>query len=144
MFRLPPRLPMPRPNSDPFNVENLLQKESNSNKVKKEEFSPGKKIPGHDPTDVTETCLIEPDEISLIFTPIHEKLLQEYPESRKAKPGRADYYDTLKKNFSMIKVKLDHWSYTDPWQYVNDVWLTLKDADLYSEDTKIQDYFIKV
>ena len=38
-------------------------------------------------------------------------------------------------DLSTIKRKLDHGQYTDPWQYVDDVWLMCDNAWLYNRKT---------
>ena len=45
-----------------------------------------------------------------------------------------DYFEIVKKpmDLSLIKRKLDTGQYTDPWQYVDDVWLMFDNAWLYN------------
>jgi len=48
--------------------------------------------------------------------------------------GCQDYFEIVKSpmDLSLIKRKLDTGQYTDPWQYVDDVWLMFDNAWLYN------------
>ena len=51
--------------------------------------------------------------------------------------GIPDYYQIVKKpmDMSCIKGKLDKGEYTDPWEFVDDVWLMFENAWLYNRKT---------
>lgn len=46
-----------------------------------------------------------------------------------------DYFEIVKKpmDLSLIKRKLDTGQYSDPWQYVDDIWLMFDNAWLYNQ-----------
>lgn len=73
--------------------------------------------------------------------PTLEKLYRQDPESHPFRQpvdpqslGIPDYFDIVKKpiDLSTIKRKLDIGQYTDPWEYVDDVWLMFDNAWLYN------------
>jgi len=84
----------------------------------------------------------KPDELRQALMPVLEKLNIYNPESL---PFRQpvdpellqipDYYQIIKKpmDLSTIKRKLDTGQYSDPWQYVDDVWLMFENAWLYNK-----------
>lgn len=84
----------------------------------------------------------KPDELRQALMPVLEKLNIYNPESL---PFRQpvdpellqipDYYQIVKKpmDLSTIKRKLDTGQYSDPWQYVDDVWLMFENAWLYNK-----------
>ncbi|OWF41886.1 CREB-binding protein [Mizuhopecten yessoensis] len=86
----------------------------------------------------------KPDELRQALMPTLEKLYRQDPESM---PFRQpvdpillqipDYFDIVKRpmDLSSIKRKLDTGQYTDPWQYVDDVWLMFDNAWLYNRKT---------
>lgn len=88
-------------------------------------------------------CSIKPDELKKVLVPTFQKLYLQHPESL---PFRTpvdpvaldipDYFDIVKKpmDLSTIKSKLDNGSYTDPWHYVDDVWLMFENAWLYNQE----------
>ncbi|CAG0891726.1 unnamed protein product [Darwinula stevensoni] len=88
--------------------------------------------------------LFKPDELRQALMPSLEKLYRQDPESipfrQPVDPqalGIPDYFDIIKRpmDLSTIKRKLDTGQYTDPWQYVDDVWLMLDNAWLYNRKT---------
>lgn len=48
-----------------------------------------------------------------------------------------DYFNVIKKpiDLSVIKKKLDDGQYSDPWQFVDDMWLMFNNAWLYNRKT---------
>ena len=98
--------------------------------------------------------LFEPDELRLHLLPTLDKLFKQDPESipfrQPVDPsalGIPDYFDIVKKpmDMSTIKRKLDTGLYTDPWDYVDDVWLMFDNAWLYNRKTsRVYRYCTKV
>lgn len=86
--------------------------------------------------------------------PTLEKLYRQDPESvpfrNKVDPellGIPDYFDIIKNpmDLSKIKEKLDRGEYSDPWEYVDDVWLMFDNAWLYNRKTsRVYRYCTKV
>ena len=61
--------------------------------------------------------------------------------------GIPDYFDIVKTpmDLSTVKRKLDTGQYTDPWEYVDDVWLMFDNAWLYNRKTsRVYRYCTKV
>lgn len=86
--------------------------------------------------------------------PTLEKLFRQDPESipfrQPVDPqtlGIPDYFEIVKRpmDLSTIKRKLDIGQYTDPWEYVDDVWLMFDNAWLYNRKTsRVYRYCTKV
>lgn len=86
--------------------------------------------------------------------PTLEKLYRQDPESipfrQPVDPlslGIPDYFEIVRQpmDLSTIKRKLDVGQYTDPWEYVDDVWLMFDNAWLYNRKTsKVFRYCTKV
>lgn len=99
-------------------------------------------------------AVFKPDELRQLLMPTLEKLYRQDPESipfRTPVDPQAlcipDYFDRISKpmDLSTIKRKLDIGQYTDPWEYVNDIWLMFDNAWLYNKKpTKIYKYCTKV
>lgn len=99
-------------------------------------------------------CIFRPDELRQKLMPTLEKLYRQDPESipfrQPVDPqalGIPDYFDIVKKpmDLSTIKKKLDIGKYTDPWEYVDDVWLMFDNAWLYNKKTsRVYKYCTKV
>lgn len=96
----------------------------------------------------------KPDELRQALMPVLERLNIYNPESL---PFRQpvdpevlqipDYYTIIKKpmDLSTIKRKLDTGQYSDPWQYVDDVWLMFENAWLYNKkNSKVYKYSTKL
>lgn len=96
----------------------------------------------------------KPDELRQALMPVLEKLNIYNPESL---PFRQpvdpvvlqipDYYQIVKKpmDLSTIKRKLDTGMYSDPWQYVDDVWLMFENAWLYNKkNSKVYKFSTKL
>jgi E1A/CREB-binding protein len=83
-----------------------------------------------------------------------EKLYVQEPESMPFRQpvdpqalGIPDYFDIVKQpmDLSTIRQKLNNGQYTDPWQYVDDVWLMFDNAWLYNRKTsKVYKFCSKV
>ncbi|KAL3266918.1 hypothetical protein HHI36_011068 [Cryptolaemus montrouzieri] len=89
-------------------------------------------------------CIFKPDELRQTLMPTLEKLYRQDPESMPFRLpvdpqtlGIPDYFEIVKKpiDLSTIKKKLDIGQYTDPWEYVDDVWLMFDNAWLYNRKT---------
>ncbi|XP_044749866.1 CREB-binding protein isoform X2 [Coccinella septempunctata] len=89
-------------------------------------------------------CIFQPDELRQKLMPTLEKLYRLDPESMPFRVpvdpqtlGIPDYLEIIKKpmDLSTIKKKLDMNQYTDPWEYVDDVWLMFDNAWLYNRKT---------
>lgn len=96
----------------------------------------------------------KPDELRQALMPVLERLNIYNPESL---PFRQpvdpellqipDYYQIIKKpmDLSTIKRKLDTGQYSDPWQYVDDVWLMFENAWLYNKkNSKVYKFSTKL
>ena len=88
--------------------------------------------------------LFQPDELRQHLAPTVEKLFRQEPDSIPFRLpvdpnqlGIPDYFDVIKKpmDLSTIKRKLDTGKYTDPWDYVDDVWLMFDNAWIYNRKT---------
>ncbi|XP_044255376.1 CREB-binding protein-like isoform X6 [Tribolium madens] len=89
-------------------------------------------------------CFFKFDELRQKLMPTLEKLYRQDPESLPFRQpvdpqtlGIPDYFDIIKRpmDLSTIKKKLDIGQYTDPWEYVDDVWLMFDNAWLYNRKT---------
>lgn len=100
-------------------------------------------------------CLVfKPDELRQKLMPTLEKLYRQDPESHPFRQpvdpqalGIPDYFDIVRKpmDLSTIKKKLDLGQYSDPWEYVDDVWLMFDNAWLYNRKTsRVYRYCTKV
>lgn len=94
--------------------------------------------------DKKRKCLFKPDELRQALMPTLEKLYRQDPESLPFRQpvdpqalGIPDYFDIVKKamDLSTVKRKLDTGQYSDPWEYVDDVWLMFDNAWLYNRKT---------
>ena len=113
-------------------------------------------------TDKKRLCLFKPEELMKALTPTLETLYKQDPESLPFRQpvdpqalGIPDYFDIIKKpmDLSTIKRKLDTGQYSDPWEYVDDVWMMFDNAWQYNRKasrvykfcTKVSfDYFFKL
>lgn len=96
----------------------------------------------------------KPDELRQALMPTMERLYRQDPESipfrQPVDPtqlGIPDYFDIVKRpmDLSTIKNKLTSGKYTDPWEYVDDVWLMFDNAWLYNRKTsRVYRYCTKV
>ncbi|KAK4329043.1 hypothetical protein Pmani_000575 [Petrolisthes manimaculis] len=90
--------------------------------------------------------LFKPGELRQHLVPTLDKLYRQDPESipfrQPVDPqalGIPDYFDIIKKpmDLSTIKRKLDTGQYTDPWDYVDDLWLMFDNAWIYNRKTSL-------
>jgi len=98
--------------------------------------------------------VFKPDELRQALMPTLEKLYRQDPESLPFRQpvdpqalGIPDYFDIVKKamDLSTVKRKLDTGQYSDPWEYVDDVWLMFDNAWLYNRKTsRVYRYCTKV
>lgn len=94
------------------------------------------------------------EELRHALMPTLEKLYRQDPESipfrNEVDPVREcvpDYYDIIKTPMDLgkIKDKLERGMYSDPWEYVEDVWLMFDNAWLYNRKTsRVYRYCTKV
>jgi E1A/CREB-binding protein len=99
-------------------------------------------------------AVFKPDELRQALMPTLEKLYRQDPESLPFRQpvdpqalGIPDYFDIVKKamDLSTVKRKLDTGQYSDPWEYVDDVWLMFDNAWLYNRKTsRVYRYCTKV
>lgn len=99
-------------------------------------------------------AVFKPDELRQALMPTLEKLYRQDPESLPFRQpvdpqtlGIPEYFEIVKKpmDLSTIKRKLDTGQYSDPWEYVDDVWLMFDNAWLYNRKTsKVYKYCSKV
>lgn len=96
----------------------------------------------------------KPEELREALLPTLEKLVAQEPESVPFRMpvdpttlGIPDYFDIVRKpmDLSTIRKKLDSGQYSDPWEYVDDVWLMFDNAWLYNRKTsRVYRYCTKV
>ena len=111
------------------------------------------------PTPVKEERKVQkvvfsPDELREALLPTVEKMWAQEPEATPFRNpvdptalGIPDYFDIIKKpmDMSQIKKKLDLGTYTDPWDFVTDIYLMLENAWLYNRKTsRVYRYCSKV
>lgn len=98
--------------------------------------------------------MFKPDELRQALMPTLEKLYRTDPESMPFRQpvdpiqlGIPDYLDIVKKPMDMgsIQKNLMNGLYSDPWEYVDDVWLMFDNAWLYNRKTsRVYRYCTKV
>jgi E1A/CREB-binding protein len=96
----------------------------------------------------------KPEELCEALLPTLEKLVRLEPESLPFRTpvdptalGIPDYLDIIKKPMDLgtIEKKLRKGEYSDPWEYVDDVWLMFDNAWLYNRKTsRVYRYCTKV
>ena len=130
----PDKSPEPKRRKPPLPAESSSS--SSGSSVAKTE--PGDIKP--DPDVGTKLKVWSPSEMQEIFRPIWERLYNhsEAPPFQIPVDPIAlqipDYFDVIKNpmDLSTIKEKLDTGKYTDPWQFVTDMWLMFDNAWLYN------------
>ena len=95
-----------------------------------------------------------PEELRTALLPTVEKMWDQEPEASPFRTpvdptalGIPDYFDIIKKpmDMSQIKRKLDVGNYSDPWQFVTDVYLMFENAWTYNRKTsRVYRYCSKV
>lgn len=96
----------------------------------------------------------KPEELCEALLPTLEKLMHQDPESIPFRSpvdpitlGIPDYLDIIKKPMDLgtVEKKLRKGEYSDPWEYVDDVWLMFDNAWLYNRKTsRVYRYCTKV
>lgn len=96
----------------------------------------------------------KPEELCEALLPTLEKLMHQDPESIPFRApvdpialGIPDYLDIIKKPMDLgtIEKKLRKGEYSDPWEYVDDVWLMFDNAWVYNRKTsRVYRYCTKV
>lgn len=96
----------------------------------------------------------KPEELCEALLPTLDKLMHQDPESMPFRSpvdpitlGIPDYLDIIKKPMDLgtIEKKLRKGEYSDPWEYVDDVWLMFDNAWLYNRKTsRVYRYCTKV
>lgn len=97
--------------------------------------------------------VFKPDDLRQALMPTLEKLYRQdesLPFRQPVDPqslGIPDYFDIVRTpmDLSTVKRKLDTGQYSDPWEYVDDVWLMFDNAWLYNRKTsRVYRYCTKV
>merc|ERR1719320_1493787 len=124
-----------------------VKSEPSSSEVKKEESEPGESGPGvisKDEKTGKNRVTFSAEELRTALIPPIEKMWCLEPEAVPFRTpvdpnalGIPDYFEIIKKpmDMSQIKRKLDIGAYTDPWQFVNDVFLMFENAWTYNRKT---------
>ncbi|KAG5682698.1 hypothetical protein PVAND_012032 [Polypedilum vanderplanki] len=105
-------------------------------------------------TDKKKKCTFKPEELCEALLPTLEKMIRLEPESLPFRSpvdpialGIPDYLDIIKKPMDLgtIEKKLRKGEYSDPWEYVDDVWLMFDNAWLYNRKTsRVYRYCTKI
>ena len=103
---------------------------------------------------VKRKAVFSPEELRTALMPPLEKMYNQEPEAVPFRSpvdpnalGIPDYFEIIKKPMDMsgIKRKLDTGAYTDPWEYINDVFLMFENAWVYNRKTsRVYRYCTKV
>lgn len=98
--------------------------------------------------------VFRPEELKQALQPTIDKLYRSIPDSLPfrvpvdpAQLGIPDYFSIVKKpmDISTIQYKLGSGQYSDPWEFVDDVWLMFDNAWLYNRKTsRVYRYCTKV
>jgi len=136
-----------KPESMDVKEEPTVKAEPGSSDVKKEESDSGESAPGvisKDEKTGKNKVTFSAEELRTALIPPIEKMWCLEPEAVPFRTpvdpnalGIPDYFDIIKKpmDMSQIKRKLDIGAYTDPWQFVNDVFLMFENAWTYNRKT---------
>lgn len=100
------------------------------------------------------STVFKPEELRQALMPTLEKICRQDPESLPFRQpvdpnalGIPDYFNIVDKpmDLSTIQYKLNSGQYSDPWEYVDDVWLMLDNAWLYNKkQSRVYRYCTKV
>ncbi len=103
---------------------------------------------------VKRKAVFSAEELRTALMPPLEKMYNQEPEAVPFRSpvdpnalGIPDYFEIIKKpmDMSAIKRKLDTGAYTDPWEYINDVFLMFENAWVYNRKTsRVYRYCTKV
>lgn len=98
--------------------------------------------------------VFKPEELRQALMPTLDKLFRQDPESMPFRCpvdpvglGIPDYFEIVKKpmDLATIKNSLNSGKYSDPWEYVDDVWLMFDNAWVYNRKTsRVYRYCTKV
>jgi len=103
---------------------------------------------------VKQKAVFSAEELRTALMPPLEKMYNQEPEAAPFRSpvdpgalGIPDYFEIIKKpmDMSAIKRKLDTGAYTDPWDFINDVFLMFENAWVYNRKTsRVYRYCTKV
>jgi E1A/CREB-binding protein len=103
---------------------------------------------------VKQKAVFSAEELRTALMPPLEKMYNQEPEAAPFRSpvdpgalGIPDYFEIIKKpmDMSAIKRKLDTGAYTDPWEFINDVFLMFENAWVYNRKTsRVYRYCTKV
>lgn len=98
--------------------------------------------------------VFKPEELRQALLPTWEQMYMQEAESLPFRQpvdpnslGIPDYFEIVRKpmDLSTIQFKLNSGQYSDPWEYVDDVWLMFDNAWLYNRKTsRVYKYCTKV
>lgn len=143
--------------SEPMDTDGAVKDEdgarSSSIKPEMKPIFPEPMAPGSS-SDQKKKCSFNPEELRQALLPTLKRLWQQEPEAAPFRQpvdpqqlGIPDYFDIVKRpmDLSTIQEKLTNGEYSDPWQYVDDVWLMFDNAWLYNRKTsRVYRYCTKV
>lgn len=98
--------------------------------------------------------MFKPDDLRQALMPTLEKMYRQDPESipfrQPVDPialGIPDYFNVINKpmDLNTLQYKLTSGQYSDPWEYVDDVWLMFDNAWIYNrKPSRVYRYCTKV
>lgn len=97
--------------------------------------------------------MFNPEELQKALMPTWQKIFSQEESGPFREPvdptrlGIPDYFDIVRKpmDLNTIHTKLTNGKYSDPWEYVDDVWLMFDNAWLYNRKTsRVYKYCTKV
>lgn len=107
-----------------------------------------------EPKRVVQKVVFPPEQLRTALLPPLEKMYAQEPEASPFRSpvdpnalGIPDYYDIIKTpmDMSTIRRKLEVGAYTDPWEFVNDVFMMFENAWVYNRKTsRVYRYCTKV
>ena len=134
--------------------EEIKQEPGSNDPVKMEESKSESRVVPPKEERVKQKVTFSDEELRNALIPTVEKMWAHEPEAVPFRTpvdpqalGIPDYFDIIKKpmDMSQIKRKLDIGSYTDPWQFVTDVYLMFENAWTYNRKTsRVYRYCSKV
>ena len=135
-------------------VPNADQENKKCSKYSNEKFAAASRESIHDFLSSSLPSVFKPEELCEALLPTLDMLKHQDPESIPFRApvdpitlGIPDYLDIVKKPMDLgtIENKLRKGKYSDPWEYVNDVWLMFDNAWLYNRNTsRVYRYCTKV
>merc|ERR1719412_2506469 len=136
----------PEPKTEMMDVKEepgIKTEPGNDSNVKKEESAESTPAPVKEERKVQKVTFSQ-EELHRALLPCVEKMWAQEPEANPFRTpvdptalGIPDYFDIIKKpmDMSQIKRKLDVGTYTDPWDFVADVFLMFENAWVYNRKT---------